>query len=181
MLTIEQVDGRLRLDLEGADLPDAPVSVPVRQRVSTSWAPGASRPVVQVLGVEHGTMTLRGMFADAQTRYESARSAMQTLEAMARAGRPVRMIWEDLLDRIGVLTRVEPRWEMLQIVGWELDFEPHEVEATAKQEAKLRAMQARPDAEAAGRIMMAAAVAALVLQHQVAHAATARVIAGAEA
>lgn len=132
--------------------------------------------MVQVLGVEHGTMTLKGAFTDAQTRYESARAAMDTLTAMARAGRPVRVVWEDVLDRTGVLTRVEPAWEQLQIVGWELDFEPHEVEAAAKLEAKLRAMQARPDAEAAGRVMMAAAIVGAVVQQQAVQASWARLI-----
>lgn len=131
---------------------------------------------MQVLGVEHGAMTLKGTFTDAQTRYENARAAMDTLTAMARAGRPVRIVWEDVLDRTGILTRVEPAWEQLQIVGWELDFEPHEVETATKAEAKLRAMQARPDAEAAARVMIAAALVGVAVQQQAAQASWARLI-----
>lgn len=177
MLTIEQVGGRLRLDLDGADLPDAPLAVPVEQRVMTSWAPGATRPVVQVLGVKHGSMTLRGVFTDAQTRYESARAAVDVLTAMVRAGRPVRVTWVDVIDRTGLLLRADPQWELTQIVGWEVEFDPHEVETTSTQEARLRAMQSRPDAEAAARAMSIAALAGLAAQRTAATAAWVRLVA----
>lgn len=158
-LIIEQLSGaRRRVELSDADAPDAGVEAGIEQRLTTQWAPGAARPVVQVLGPKRSPMTLRGLWDGASSRYESVLGLVQTLEAIVRDGRAVRVVWGAQWSREGMITRFTPRWELSRLVGWELEFEVHVDGGTSRASAQLRAQQARADVDGAAVALAAVAL-----------------------
>lgn len=161
-LVIEQLGGaRRRIELLGADAPDAGVETGIEQRLTTQWAPGAARPVVQVLGAKRTPMTLRGLWNGAQSRYESVIGLVQSVEAIVRDGVAVRLVWGTTWSREGLVSKFVPRWEMTRLVGWEIDFEVHADGASSAASTQLRAIQARADVNGAAAAMRAAALSAL--------------------
>lgn len=175
MLTIEQLGGaRRRVELDAHDAPDAGAESGVELRTVTELAPGADRPVVQILGSQHLPLVLRGLWDDATTRHEAVTDIVGTVQAIVVEALPVRLVWGDTWRREGLITRFTPRWEHEGLAGWELEFQTHVGEASANTTARLRAQQVRPDVGAAAVALRVASSATQATQLAVAAATWAR-------
>lgn len=172
VLSLEQTSGRRRrVELLDADLPEEGVESGAELRRTTSWAPGAERPVVQVLGRQHAVMTFQGQWTTQGTRYESILALIRTVEAILAEAGPVRLLWGDRWQRVGLVVRFTPRWLDADRCDWTLEYEPHATEQLSNAALRQRARVPRVDVTAAA-VALAAVGTAQFTALRVAAAAT---------
>jgi hypothetical protein len=137
------------IELEGRSLPYRPLKFTGRQRVKTTWYPGAPVATQQVIGPTEEPTSINGVWKD---RYlgngESAR-LVNVFDQLRRVGRLVEVRWgggvitttsaersilngvvtqqttQDIgtaIVRRGIITKSEFTWDRPQDVAWELEF-----------------------------------------------------------
>lgn len=168
VLSLEQTSGRRRrVQLLDADLPDEGVESGAELRRTTSWAPGAERPVVQVLGRQPALMTFQGQWTTQGSNYEIL-TLIRTVEAILAEARPVRLLWGDRWERVGLVVRFVPSWLDADRCDWTLEYEPHATEQLTNAALRRRARMPRVDVSAAAAALGAVAAAELITLRQVA-------------
>ena len=158
-VVIEQLGGsRLRLELQGADLPDQDVEVGVKQRVKRWYLAGSPEPTTHVLGPQHDTVAMRGEFSDAATLTEGAALAqLRTLLRIVDEGAPVRVTWGDTWDRDGLLDSASGVYARSTLIGWRAAFTPQVVRDGDRKHAPTLAASSRDVEEQAAKLGDAAA------------------------
>lgn len=183
-ISIEQLrdDGgrAITLLLESSYLPDQGVTTPVQQRIVSTQAPGALRPVVQVLGAELQPFDLSGRFNDGISGDRNgAYVTLQQLIQICNDGYPVRLVWaisgSNLWEYEGFVERVAPVWETgAKVIGWSLTFIPVSAQDGVKRQLQRAVRRGEEDINRAVATCMAIGMAALAVQQT---AATGRAIA----
>lgn len=184
-ISIEQLrggrDSEAPLVLESSYLPDQGVTTGVRQRVVSSQAPGADRPVVHVLGPELQPFDLVGRFNDGVSGdTNGAYVTLQRLRKFCTDGYPVRMVWAkdalNLWEYEGFLERVDAVWtDGEKVIGWSLTFIPTAAEdGTGKLQLRRAFRRGEEDINRAVATCLAIGLASLAVQQT---AATGRAIA----
>lgn len=127
-LVFEQIDigqaERITVELVGSTLPDRGVSAGTRQRHNTEFLPGASEPIVQIMGVEYEPMTFGGTFNDSDAGAGSATYLSSQLKLMAQAGIPVVLTWGVTWERRGLVESYTETPDMEDLINWSLVFRP---------------------------------------------------------
>jgi len=141
---VEETTGEQRmLRLLGRAGPYRPVEFDGEQRFEVTWNPGCAAGTVQVLGAKEGSTTIQGSWklrylsdpdcaawlalgasgTDAgDTRLYAPIDIVSAVDLIRRAGQVLRVQWADIVRR-GMLKRFKHRWERVEDVYWEMEFE----------------------------------------------------------
>lgn len=131
---VTELNGQRRtIVLLGRALPYRPAAWGGKQRTKLTWYQGNPVATQQVLGPEESTSTFNGAWKDrfVQRQIElngdwqaitSAEQAVLLFEDMRRSGSTVRVQWGSVV-RTGVLVSFTAKWDRLQDVEWEAEFE----------------------------------------------------------
>lgn len=124
---LEQLGGEERLlSLSDPSLaPEQGAGDGVTQRVARRWLPGATEPVTQILGPELRAMELTGIVRDNLAGDGAARHVDATLRALATEGFPVRLIWGEQWDKVGLIEDYQPEWTDEGAIRWRITYQPH--------------------------------------------------------
>lgn len=160
-VVIEQIDGqRRRLELQGANLPNDGVEIPLRRRVEVKHLPESDEPEIHDLGNEWPEVTLSGEWDEYLNRQdETVADLHDTAARILREGRRVRITWGDRWDYVGMLMEYAPGWREGSLLTWRIrvqllaDDRPEEV----AERRERRAVRSSMDGVVAALIAKAAA------------------------
>lgn len=137
------------VELEGAALPDRGIATEVRQKIVTSWPPGAREPIHQILGVELPPLRFTGTFDDAAMASTGlTQSLIGRLTRMVAEGFPVRVVWGTVWEYEGHMTMFRPIWRLDNACDWEFELAPTSSNLLTRTDYKVQARRQRNRSDA---------------------------------